>query len=82
MFVTRQGTVITGLSPANLFLKGSHATTKGRAAANVTSRGKGKQASESGAPGNELDDWLPAAREVDGRAPQRGESPDVEKHKP
>ena len=33
-------------------------------------------------PGNELDDWLQAEREVDGRAPQRGESTDIEGHKP
>ena len=33
-------------------------------------------------PGDELDDWLQAEREVDGRAPQRGESTDIEAHKP
>ena len=33
-------------------------------------------------PGNELDDWLLAERELDGRAPQRGESTDIEQHKP
>ena len=35
-----------------------------------------------GLPGNELDDWLQADRELDGRAPQRGESTDIEGHKP
>jgi len=35
-----------------------------------------------GLPGDELDDWLQAERELDGRAPQRGESPDIEGHKP
>ena len=29
-------------------------------------------------PGNELDDWLQAERELDGRAAQRGESTDIE----
>ena len=33
-------------------------------------------------PGYELDDWLQAEHELDGRAPQRGESPDIEGHKP
>ena len=33
-------------------------------------------------PGNELDDWLQAEHELDGRAPQPGESTDIEKHKP
>jgi hypothetical protein len=33
-------------------------------------------------PGNELDDWLQAEREVNSRAPQRGEATDKEKHKP
>jgi len=36
----------------------------------------------SGLPGDELDDWLQAERELDGRAPQRGESADIEGHKP
>ena len=31
-----------------------------------------------GFPGNELDDWLQADRELDGRAAQRGESTDIE----
>jgi len=29
-------------------------------------------------PGNELDDWLQAEHELDGRAPQEGESTDLE----
>jgi hypothetical protein len=33
-------------------------------------------------PGNELDDWLQAERELDGSAPQRGESTDIEGDKP
>jgi Protein of unknown function (DUF2934) len=33
-------------------------------------------------PGNELDDWLQAEHELDGRAPQRAESTDIEGHKP
>ena len=33
-------------------------------------------------PGTELDDWLQAEHELDGRASQRGESTDVEGHKP
>jgi hypothetical protein len=33
-------------------------------------------------PGNELDDWLQAEHELDGRAPQQGESTDIEGHKP
>jgi Protein of unknown function (DUF2934) len=33
-------------------------------------------------PGNELDDWLKAERELDGRPPQLGESTDIEGHKP
>jgi len=33
-------------------------------------------------PGNELDDWLQAEREVDGRTPQRDESTDIEGHEP
>ena len=32
--------------------------------------------------GNELDDWLQAERELDGRAPQRGEPTNIEGHKP
>lgn len=35
-----------------------------------------------GLPGDELDDWLQAERELDGRAPQRGEWTDIEGHKP
>jgi hypothetical protein len=35
-----------------------------------------------GLPGAELDDWLQAERELDGRAPQPGESADIEGHKP
>lgn len=33
-------------------------------------------------PGNELDDWLQAEHELDGRAPQERESIDLEEHKP
>jgi hypothetical protein len=33
-------------------------------------------------PGNELDDWLQAERELDGRAPQQGELTDIEGHEP
>ena len=33
-------------------------------------------------PGNELDDWLQAEREIHGRAQQRGALPDIEGHKP
>ena len=32
--------------------------------------------------GNELDDWLQAEHELDGRAPQERESTDLEEHKP
>ena len=35
-----------------------------------------------GLPGDELDDWLQAERDLDGRAPQRGESTDMVGHKP
>jgi Protein of unknown function (DUF2934) len=35
-----------------------------------------------GLPGDEPDDWLQAERELDGRAPQRGESTDIEGQKP
>ncbi len=31
-------------------------------------------------PGNELDDWLQAEHELDGRAPQKRESTDREEH--
>jgi hypothetical protein len=31
---------------------------------------------------NELDDWLQAERELDGRAPQEGESTDIEGYRP
>ena len=34
-----------------------------------------------GLPGDELDDWLQAERELDGRAPQPGGSTDIEGHK-
>jgi len=33
-------------------------------------------------PGTELDDWLQAEHELDGRASQRGESTDIERRKP
>lgn len=33
-------------------------------------------------PGDELDDWLQAERELDRRAPRRGESTDLGGHKP
>ena len=33
-------------------------------------------------PGNELDDWLKAEHELDGRAPQERESTDLEEQKP
>jgi hypothetical protein len=33
-------------------------------------------------PGNELDDWLEAEHELDGRAPQEQESTDLEERKP
>jgi len=56
----------------------------------MTSRGRGKQGfgiwgiylKRASLPGNELDDWLQAEREVDGRAPPLGESTDMEKLKP
>ena len=35
-----------------------------------------------GLPGDKLDDWLQAEREVDGRASQRGQSTDIEGRKP
>ena len=35
-----------------------------------------------GLPGDDLDDWLQAERDLDGRAPQQGESTDIEGHKP
>ena len=35
-----------------------------------------------GLSGDELDDWLQAKRQLDGRAPQRGESTDIEGNKP
>ena len=33
-------------------------------------------------PGTELDDWLQAEHELDGRASQRGESTDLDGHEP
>lgn len=33
-------------------------------------------------PGNELDDWLKAEHDLDGRAPQERESTDREEHEP
>ena len=35
-----------------------------------------------GLPGDELDDWLQAERELDSCAPQPGRSTDIEGHKP